>query len=229
MSPAPTRHDGERPVPAAGTGTGPEHQPESSGAAQRRREAQRWLRRRRLERTLHDGASLRLSALTLRLGLLPRAVDEREWRARIGEMQDELHQVLQELREVAGQIYPPLLDQAGLAPALRELAERLGTELDVEVTAGCAGRRYGAVAEGAAYFAVAECLAEDRSVRRARLLDEPGALVFTLDGVGAPCLARVLDQVRPLGGTAEPHGPTAGEETPSVPGGQTITVRIPCE
>jgi hypothetical protein len=206
---------------------------DESGAAERRREAQRWMHRRRLERRLHDGAALRLSALTLRLGLLPRAgCDEREWRALVGELQDELHQVLQELRGVAGQLYPPLLDEAGLAPALRELAEQVGTELDVEVAATAEGRRFGAVAEGAAYFAVAECLAEGRTSRRARVLGDDDALVFTLDGVGPPCLARVLDQVWPLGGTAEPAGPAAGApaagDAPSAPDGQTITVRIPC-
>ena len=82
--------------------------------------------RRDLERQLHDGAALRISALTLRLGLLRhrRPDDEQEFQAAVDELQDELHQVLQELRDVAGRLYPPLLDEAGLGPALREAAGR---------------------------------------------------------------------------------------------------------
>ena len=37
----------------------------------------------------------------------------------IDDVQDELHLMLDELRDVAAQIYPPLLKEAGLVPALR--------------------------------------------------------------------------------------------------------------
>ena len=86
--------------------------------ARRRREREQWQRRRRLERQLHDGAALRASALALQLGLFQHRVPEaeRELRTAIGALQDELHAVLQELRDVAAQIYPPLLDETGLGP-----------------------------------------------------------------------------------------------------------------
>jgi histidine kinase len=197
---------------------------ESLGATQRRREAEQWVRRRLLERQLHDGASLRISALALRLGLLryqsPR--DEDDWQQRIAELQDELHAVLQELRAVSAQIYPPLLDQAGLGPALRELADQ--SDADVEIIAGT--DRFGPVAEGAAYFAVAECLAArpagGRAVLRVTIERAEQDLLLTAIGVGPEQVGSMLDQAHPLGGTVNLfEGDT--------PDNGTITVRIPCE
>lgn len=197
---------------------------ESMGAALRRREAAQWVRRRLLERQLHDGASLRISALALRLGLLryQSPLDEEDWQHRIAELQDELHAVLQELRAVSAQIYPPLLDQAGLGPALRELVDQSGAE--VEIVAGT--DRFGPVAEGAAYFAVAECLAAqpagDRPVLRVTIERAEQDLLLTAVGVGAEQVGLMLDQAHPLGGTVNLfEGDT--------PDGGTITVRIPCE
>jgi Histidine kinase len=197
---------------------------ESMGAAQRRRESDQWVRRRLLERQLHDGASLRVSALALRLGLLryEAPCDESDWRNRIDELQDELHAVLQELREVAGKIYPPLLDQAGLGPALRELADQLGAE--VEITSG--PERFGPVAEGAAYFAVADCLADQSqhaaAVLRVSIGRDRRDLLLTVSGAESEHVEYMLDQAHPLGGTV--NLAPADE-----PGSGTITVRIPCE
>ena len=259
MTPASPRHDGERspnglavgdPEALAGPRSvtrlreilQPEQDPdgdpdpadqvgESVDAAQRRRAADEWLRRRLLERQLHDGASLRISALALRLGLLrpPVPGKDEDWQDRIVELQDELHAVLQELRDVAGKIYPPLLDQAGLAPALRELADQIGVELDIEVRKPAKEQRFGPVAEGAAYFAVAECLTERPTGRdvgapelRVRIDRDQGDLVLAVAGVGARHLNYMLDQARPLGGSAD----LAEGGTPET---GTITVRIPCK
>jgi hypothetical protein len=197
---------------------------ESLGAALRRREAEQWVRRRLLERQLHDGASLRISALALRLGLLryQSPLDEDDWQNRIAELQDELHAVLQELRAVSAEIYPPLLDQAGLGPALRELVDQ--SDAAVEIVAGT--DRFGPVAEGAAYFAVAACLAEQPADGRPMLrvtIERAGQdLLLTAIGVGSEQVGLMLDQAHPLGGTVnlfEGDTPDSG----------TITVRIPCE
>jgi Histidine kinase len=69
----------------------------------RRKHQDRWRRRRLLQRQLHDGAALRISALTLRLGLLEHraAPNGQAVQDSIGELQDELHTVLEELRDVA--------------------------------------------------------------------------------------------------------------------------------
>src|SRR5690349_14531912 len=96
--------------------------------------ARQWRDRRALERRLHDGAALRISALTLRLGLLrhARARGDTAFDAAVEELQDELHLVLQELRDVEGRLYPPLLDEAGLGPALREAAARCPVPVHVD-------------------------------------------------------------------------------------------------
>ena len=202
--------------------------------ARRRAEREQWMRRRRLERQLHDGAALRISALVLQLGLFRHRVPDAEpdLHASIDSLQDELHAVLQELRDVAGKIYPSLLDEAGLGPALREAADRV--EIPVRVDAS--DDRFGPAAEGAAYFSVVECLAAMDAAADAekaagghavqvavqRVGDEPdgGVLFVELRGVNVAHAGAMLDQVRRLGGTIDVAGG---------PGPGTITARIPCE
>src|SRR3954452_8427499 len=142
--------------------------------ARLRRTARRhWAARRDLERRLHDGAALRVSALTLRLGLLrhlhPEGEDE--FRVAVEGLQDELHLVLQELRDIAGRLYPPLLDEAGLGPALCEVAGRAGGRLRVDGV----DDRFGAAVEGAVYFALLGCLTDAPA-------DRPVDVVIRRDG-----------------------------------------------
>jgi signal transduction histidine kinase len=67
------------------------------------------VRRRQLEQQLHDGPALRLAALSLRLGLCShQAGDDNGLRECLDESPGRLHTVLQELRNVASQIYPPV-------------------------------------------------------------------------------------------------------------------------
>jgi signal transduction histidine kinase len=197
--------------------------PDAERRARRRKEIAQWLRRQRLERQLHDGAALRISALSLRLGLLryQRLDDEDAWQDRIGELQDELHSVLQELREVANKIYPPLLDEAGLGPALRELADQRGVELATDT----ADDRFSPSVEGAAYFAIAECLASrpDNAGPVAITIRREGqGLVLGIQGLDCRHTGVMLDQAAPLGGTVD-------VDQTSTPGTGVITVRIPCE
>ena len=190
-----------------------------TASGHRRKEADLWRRRAELERRLHDGASLRLSALALRLGLLRHASDTAALHAGIDELQDELHAVLDELREVSGAIHPPLLAQAGLGAALRELAERS----DAEVVVAATTERFDPVTEGTAYDAVAQCLT-------APLPSWPLAVVARREGselmvaiVGAdPRHVENLEvQVAPLGGSVDCVEKRRSD-------GATITVRIPC-
>jgi hypothetical protein len=192
----------------------------------RRAERAEWLRRRRLERQLHDGASLRISALTLQIGLIRHRlpVSESDLDASVDALQDELHAVLQELREVAGQIYPPLLDQAGLGPAIREVAENIGMPVRVRA----ADERFGPAAEGAAYDAVSGCLLAldpdappaELSLRREIDIRYGPVLVVDLAGLDVRHAEPMLEQVWRLGGTIDRTRET---------GIGTITVRIPCE
>ena len=188
----------------------------------RRKYQEQWQRRRLLQRQLHDGAALRISALTLRLGLLEHraAPGGQAVQDCIGELQDELHAALDELRDVAAQIYPPLLDEAGLGPALREAA----AALLVPVAVVASEDRFGPAAEGAAYFAAMQCLAAQPAGAQAIKVvigRENDTLMLSLSGIAAPD-AELMGETRPLGGTVEVL-------TGSPPGANTVIARIPCE
>jgi signal transduction histidine kinase len=189
--------------------------------ARRRSEQEHWMRRRLLERQLHDGAALRISALSLQLGLFRHRVpaEEPALRTSIDMLQDELHTVLQELRDVASKIYPPLLDDAGLGPALREAADRIATPVRVEAQ----DLRFEPAAEGAAYFAVIECLeALDGDAPPVEVLvrRDDGALAVHVVGVDVRHGPLMHDWVGRMGGTVDVAGG---------PGIGTIIARIPCE
>jgi len=203
--------------------------PVGEDEARLRRSARRqWLRRRDLERQLHDGAALRISALALRLGLLRHRgpADDGELRATIDDLQAELHEVLQELREVAGGLYPPLLDEVGLGPALREVADRAAVPVRIQAP----DERFGAAAEGAAYFTLLGCLTAPPAPRApgqtggpaaVRAIDvvirrDGDALELVVDGVAGCHAAAAFDGVHQLGGTV------------AVADGPRMTVRIPC-
>jgi hypothetical protein len=199
-----------------------------------------WLRRRDLERQLHDGAALRISALALRLGLLRHALPsgDQESQDAVEGLQDELHVVLQELRDVAGRLYPPLLDEAGLGPALREVAGRSAVPVRIDAP----DERFGPAVEGAAYFALLGCLPvppELAETTDACADGSPGCrpdphgasvevvvrrdgdvLELLVSGVDACHAGTIHDGVRLLGGTVALGNPSAGEAA--------ITVRIPC-
>ncbi|NMI01727.1 sensor histidine kinase [Pseudonocardia acidicola] len=197
--------------------------PEPARDARRRKEQEQWLRRRRLERQLHDGAALRISALALQLGVFRHRVPagEPDLQQSIDGLQDELHAVLQELRDVAGKIYPPLLDEAGLGAALREAADRVDTPVRVDAP----DDRFGPAAEGAAYFAVTECLdamASGGPPVHVAIHRDGGELCVRVSGVDGRHAELLHDQVRLLGGTVDvADGPP--------PGTGTIIARIPCE
>ena len=142
--------------PERTSATGPPLQPADPGSDGRQAERDRWLRRLHLQRRLHDGASLQISALVPQLGVVRKRLsdDEEGVRLSIDDLQDQLHTVLQELREVSREIYPPLLDQAGLGPALREFADRVAVPVRVVAPA----ERFSPEVEGAVYCAVTDCL-----------------------------------------------------------------------
>jgi hypothetical protein len=194
----------------------------AGNAAQRRGELAEWHRRRLLERKLHDGAAMRASALVLRLGVLRELVPEGHAPLieAIDDVQDELHLMLDELRDVAAQIYPPLLKEAGLVPALRELVAQLDAPVRV-VAVPQEQTRFGA-AEPAVYFGLADGLAAaatgDRPIEIVLTLAESTCgreLVVSVTGVGPEFGETVLDRVRALGGTVD--------------SGETTEVRVPCE
>jgi signal transduction histidine kinase len=113
---------------------------------------------RRIERDLHDGAQARLAGLGMTLGMAAElvATDPDEARKMLVEARDTTGAALGDLRDVVHGIHPPVLADRGLVSALQALA--LDLAVPVEVT-GDVAERLPAPVESAAYFAVAECLA----------------------------------------------------------------------
>jgi signal transduction histidine kinase len=111
---------------------------------------------RRIERDLHDGAQARLVALAMDLGMAKDRVDDAEVREQVTRAHDEAKRAIVELRDLARGIHPAVLTDRGLEAALGSLAgtSRLPVELHVD-----AGRRLDPALEAAAYFTVAEALA----------------------------------------------------------------------
>ena len=146
--------------------------------------------RRRVERNLHDGAQQHLVALAVNLRLARDIIvdDQDAGLEMLDELAGEVQETIQELRELAHGIYPPLLVDSGLVEALRAAANRNPLPVDI-VTEGIG--RYGAETEAAVYFCCLEALqnaakhAPEATVE-VRLWEESGGLIFTVtdDGPG---------------------------------------------
>jgi signal transduction histidine kinase len=107
--------------------------------------------RRRVERDLHDSAQQRLVSLALRL----RAEQAAQAAARLDAAVALAVGLQEELREISHGLYPAILADNGLRPALRALARRspVPVSVDVRVT-----ERLAEQVEAAAYYAVSEAL-----------------------------------------------------------------------
>jgi signal transduction histidine kinase len=170
--------------------------------------------RRRIERNLHDGAQQRLIAILMRLNAL---VDEPvDARTALEPIRDELARSLEELRELAHGLFPPLLASDGLGAALDAAVRRAG--LPVALHARGVGRLEPEF-EAAVYFCCVEALqnAAKHAGAGARatvqIARSPRALRFSVqdDGVGFDAtrvkngygLVNLRDRIEALGGTAE--------------------------
>jgi signal transduction histidine kinase len=113
---------------------------------------------RRIERDLHDGAQARLVAMGMSLGAIEHLLERDPEKARLllAEARQASAKALNELRDLVRGIHPPVLADRGLGDAVKALA--LDNPLSVEVTAELGGRLDPPV-ESAAYFAIAEMLA----------------------------------------------------------------------
>ena len=188
--------------------------------------------RQRIERNLHDGAQQQLVALMVQLSLLEdSAGDSGEVRQVTGELRAGLRAAIDDLRALARGIYPPLLADQGLGPALRAQVGRAPLPVQVE-TDGIG--RYPRDAEAAVYFCILEALQNTTKYARASqatvALSCPGShLEFTVtdDGTGFDTatasrgtgLQGMADRLAAAGGTLRIN---------SAPGsGTTISGRLP--
>jgi signal transduction histidine kinase len=112
--------------------------------------------RRKIERNLHDGAQQQLVALKVQLGLLGRVAADPDQVGRMAhQLQDALQGALDDLRDLARGIYPPLLADQGLVAALQAQARK--ASVPTVVRSDGVGR-YPQDTEAAVYFCVLEAL-----------------------------------------------------------------------
>jgi signal transduction histidine kinase len=147
--------------------------------------------RRRIERNLHDGAQQHLVALAVKLRLARQLsdADADAAKALLEELGKDLQDAVQELRDLAHGIYPPLLMDRGLGEALRAAAGRAA--LPTEVIAEGIGR-YTPEIEAAVYFCCLEAMqnagkhAGDDASITVTIRENEGALQFEVadDGAG---------------------------------------------
>jgi signal transduction histidine kinase len=112
--------------------------------------------RRKIERNLHDGAQQHLVALAVSLRLTRDMIadDPEAAGAMIDELAADVKDTIQELRDLAHGIYPPLLMDSGLPEALRAAAARSPLNVDVDA----AVHRHQTEAEAAIYFCCLEAM-----------------------------------------------------------------------
>jgi signal transduction histidine kinase len=125
---------------------------------------------RRIERDLHDGAQARLVALGMSLGMAEHTLADDPARAGelLAEARTSAEQALRELRDLARGIHPPVLADRGLEAAVAALAG--ATPMHATLSVDVAGRLPSPV-ESAAYFVVAEALANAAKHSHAERLD----------------------------------------------------------
>jgi signal transduction histidine kinase len=143
--------------------------------------------RRKIERNLHDGAQQQLVALRMQLGLLGRlAGDPARVETMANQLQDALQAALDDLRDLARGIYPPLLADKGLPMALEAQARKLASEAAVE-SDGVG--RYPQDVEAAVYFCALEAMQNVSKYAEAnttvvRLAETDGHLLFEIQDDG---------------------------------------------
>src|SRR5262245_2187493 len=189
--------------------------------------------RRRIERDLHDGVQQRLVALAMDLGRAKEKLDTDPDAARalVADAHEEAKRAIVDVRNVARGVYPAVLTDRGLDPALSSLAARSPVPVDVSVHVPV---RPPASVEAAAYFVVSEALANvakhARATRAAvtvRQADD-GWLTIQVqdDGIGGAALtdgaglAGLRDRVQAIDGELHLLSPQGG---PTV-----LMVELPC-
>jgi signal transduction histidine kinase len=190
-------------------------------------------RAKQLERNIHDGVQQQLVALAVQLKLLQQQIerDPRAAEEAAGALQTSATTALEDLRDLARGIYPPLLADKGLPAALE--AQALRAPVATTVEADGVGR-YPQDVEAAVYFCTLEAMNNVAKYAEAthvgiHLADGEGTLTFEVsdDGRGFDSsgtgygtgLQGIADRLAALGGDVE--------ITSSPGAGTTIAGRLP--
>jgi signal transduction histidine kinase len=198
-------------------------------ASQRRIVAAQDAERRRLERNIHDGAQQQLVALSVK-ARLARGVANRDPEKTadlLVQIEGEVQSALEDLRDLARGIYPPLLADKGLGAALEAQARR--SELPVKVDGAGLGR-YPEEVEAAVYFSCLEALQNvakhaEASAVSVTLSQSNGHLTFEVADDGCGFDAGATGYGTGLQGIADRMGALHGNlAVTSRPGGGTKLV-----
>lgn len=191
--------------------------------------------RRKIERNLHDGAQQNLVALAVKLRLAEQLVlkDTDKTAEILSQLQSETTDAIENLRDLARGIYPPLLADQGLAAALEAQAGK--ASVPTSVNSDGIGRHSQDI-EAAVYFCTLEALQNVTKYANAShasidLSTTNGTLTFTVtdDGDGFDTsstsfgtgLQGMADRLDAIGGTLTITSAT-GE-------GTTVTGRVPLD
>jgi signal transduction histidine kinase len=190
-------------------------------------------RAKALERNIHDGAQQQLVALAVKARLMESVIrkDPEKAAAMAREFGEEAGDALENLRDLARGIYPPLLADKGLAAAIDAQARKSAVPIDVRAEGV---GRFPQEIETAVYFACLEALQNVAKYARAssaavQVADTGGELTFEVadDGVGFDVastgygtgLQGMADRLDALNGTLEVrsnsgHGTTIAGRVP---------------
>ena len=174
-------------------------------------------RAKALERNLHDGAQQQLVAIGVQLGLAHRLASKEapNLADALDLLRTQANDALENLRDLARGIYPPLLADKGLAAALESQARRAVVPTTVDADGVV---RYPPEVEAAVYFCCLEALQNVAKYAGAsgafiRLVDDDGHLRFEVedDGNGfdptsthyGTGLQGMADRLEAIGGTIE--------------------------
>jgi signal transduction histidine kinase len=185
---------------------------------------------RRIERDLHDGAQARIAAVGMNVGLAEKliATDPTAAAELLREARETTVEALEDLRSVVRGIHPPALADRGLAGGI----EALALPIPLPVTVAVDVPTLPDPVESAAYFAVAECLAntvKHASAARAWVTGSYAEGVLRLvvgdDGrggadAGGDGLRGVARRLGAFDGTLDVLSPDGG---PTV-----VTMEVPC-
>ncbi len=189
--------------------------------------------RRRLERNIHDGAQQQLVALAVKARLARQMTERDPAKAAeiLGQIEAETQSALEDLRDLARGIYPPLLADRGLVAALEAQSRKAAGPVSVEAEAV---GRYPADVEATVYFCTLEALQNvakyaesDRTV--IRLSQSNGSLSFEVVDEGRGFDPNEVATGSGLQGMADRLAAVGGSlEIRSAPGrGTTVAGRVP--
>jgi len=152
--------------------------------------------RRRIARELHDSVGQLLAALTMNLSGVRADIDRlRKTATALADSEALVQEMSQEVRTISHLLHPPLLDEAGLASAVRWYADGFAqrSKIQVDLDLPVDFRRFSPELETAIFRVVQECLTNihrhsGSAIARIRLLHLDGHVLLEVadEGKGIP-------------------------------------------